>query len=307
MSRTSANLILLLAGAIWGMGFIAQQTAMDDIGPILFVALRFLIAGLAVLPIAYFELKKSGELKNFNRVRTHSKGFLIVGLMFFLGMVIQQIGLLETTVTNTAFLTALYVVFVPIFMIVIFRIPQPFIIWPTAILALAGIYLLSGGDLNVLTSGDRLIILCAVFWAGHVIFTGKYSAASGLPVTLATMQFFITAILAFVCYLLAVTIGYSQIPSLGQLIGATPELLYAGIIAGGLGFTLQAIGQRYTSESTAAILISTESLFAAVLGAAFLGERLALTGYIGCAVIFSAILIVQLVPAKSAKDLKQTP
>ena len=300
MPRSVANLLLLAAGAIWGMGFVAQQTAMDDIGPMLFIALRFLLAGFAVLPFAIGELNRNDGPSYLQAVSANKYGFFVVGLAFFLGMSFQQVGLLGTSVTNAGFLTALYVIMVPFIMVSILRVRQPFIIWPAAALSVIGIYLLSGGDLASLNSSDLLIILCAVFWAAHVVLTGRVGQATGLPVTMATTQFFVTSALAFVAYLIFVPAGWGEaIPTTDQLLGALPEVVYAGTIAGGLGFTLQAVGQRYTSESAAAVLISTESLFAALFGALFLGERLQTLGYFGCGMIFTAILLVELMPRKT--------
>jgi len=300
MSRTVANILLLCAGAIWGMGFVAQQTAMDDIGPMLFIALRFLLAGIAVSPFAYAEMKRKKITSMSGEIMRFKGSFFLVGFAFFLGMAFQQVGLIGTSVTNAGFLTALYVIMVPIIMVSVLRVAQPFIIWPASILALVGIYLLSGGDLASLNSGDILIIICALFWAAHVILTGRVGQKTNLPVTMATLQFFITSFLALLGFGLANVLGLGEnLPSSQQLIGALPEILFAGLIAGGLGFTLQAVGQRYTSESAAAVLISTESLFAALFGAMFLGERLQNLGYIGCGLIFVAILMVELMPRKA--------
>lgn len=300
MSRTTANLLLLCAGAIWGMGFVAQQTAMDDIGPMLFIALRFLLAGLAVTPFAIAEMKRKNVASMSAEILRYKGSFFMVGLAFFLGMAFQQVGLIGTSVTNAGFLTALYVIIVPIVMVTILRVSQPFIIWPASMIALVGIYLLSGGNLAALNSGDILIIICALFWAGHVILTGRVGQKTDLPVTMATLQFFITAALAFAGFGVATLFGLGEtLPTLAQLKSATPEILYAGLFAGGLGFTLQAVGQRYTSESAAAVLISTESLFAAMFGAFFLSERLATLGYVGCGLIFVAILMVELMPRKA--------
>ena len=300
MSRTTANLLLLCAGAIWGMGFVAQQTAMDDIGPMLFIALRFLLAGFAVAPFAYAEMKRKNITSMPGEIMSFKGSFFLVGLAFFLGMAFQQVGLIGTSVTNAGFLTALYVIMVPIIMVSVLRVAQPFIIWPASILALIGIYLLSGGDLASLNSGDILIIICALFWAAHVILTGRVGQKTDLPVTMATLQFFVTSFLALLGFGIASILGLGEsLPSANQLIGALPEILFAGLIAGGLGFTLQAVGQRYTSESAAAVLISTESLFAALFGAMFLGERLQNLGYIGCGLIFVAILMVELMPRKA--------
>jgi len=302
MSRTVANLLLLTAGAIWGMGFVAQQTAMDDIGPLLFIACRFIVAGFAVLPFAVAELKKTDHQSYLSAVQTFRLSFFWVGLAFFLGMAFQQVGLVDTSVTNAGFLTALYVIMVPFLMVSLLRIPQPTIIWPASLLALGGIYLLSGGDISSLNTGDILIIISAFFWAAHVILTGRVGQKTKIPVTMACTQFFITSTLAFTFFAGSMITGLGEtLPSSAQFIGALPEILYAGIIAGGLGFTLQAIGQRYTSESAAAVLISTESLFAAMFGAIFLGERLIWIGYIGCGLIFIAILIVELMPSRTDK------
>lgn len=301
MSRTSANLLLLLAGAIWGMGFVAQQTAMDDIGPMLFIALRFAVGAICVTPFAIAEMKRSRLEDVGGTIARHTVPFFFVGLAFFLGMAFQQVGLIDTSVTNAGFLTALYVVMVPIIMVTVLGVSQPVIIWPATLMSLAGIYFLSGGDLTVLNKGDLLIILCALFWAIHVILTGRVGASSGLPVTMATTQFYITSVLAFISYGAGLIADLSELPTTTQLMNAAPEVLYAGVIAGGLGFTLQAIGQRYTSESAAAILISTESLFAALLGALILGERLEYIGYFGCGLIFAAIIIVELTPTRNSK------
>lgn len=302
MSRTVANLLLLTAGAIWGMGFVAQQTAMDDIGPLLFIACRFIVAGFAVLPFAMAEIKKTDHTSYMSAVKTFKLDFFWVGLAFFFGMAFQQVGLLDTSVTNAGFLTALYVIMVPFLMVTVLRVPQPTIIWPASLLALGGIYLLSGGDISSLNKGDILIIICALFWAAHVILTGRIGQKTKIPVTMACTQFFVTSALAFAFFGGSMVTGLGEaLPSATQFYGALPEILYAGIIAGGLGFTLQAVGQRYTSESAAAVLISTESLFAAMFGAFFLGERLIWIGYIGCGLIFIAILMVELMPSKADK------
>lgn len=302
MSRSLANLLLLCAGAIWGMGFVAQQTAMDDMGPLLFIALRFLLAGLVVAPFALAEMKHRKIISVTTTLFEHKKSFCMVGLFFFLGMVFQQIGLLTTSVTNAGFLTALYVILVPLIMVSLLRNPQPLVIWPASLLALIGIFLLSGGNPAHFGKGDVLVIISAFFWAGHVISTGRVGQKTNLPVTMATLQFFITSLLALGCFAITNFIGVGEtLPDLEQFIKAAPEIIYAGIFAGGLGFTLQAIGQRYTSESAAAVLISTESLFAAMFGAMFLAERLVPIGYIGCGLIFAAILIIQLMPRRREK------
>jgi drug/metabolite transporter (DMT)-like permease len=286
MTRTQANLVLLLAGAMWGMGFVAQSTAMQAIGPLLFIGLRFVVATVAIMPFAMREGRRAARPVR----RAEWLAFAMIGLLLFAGMTAQQIGLLTTSVTNSGFLTGLYVVIVPFIAVVLFRQwPHP-LVWPAALAALAGIWLLSGGSIGAFTIGDWLTILCALIWALQVIYTGRYAVASGRPVTLAVTQFAVCGVLALFFAFFLEPIGWAAIRA------AMPEILYAGVIAGGAAFTLQAVGQRYTTAPQAAIFLSTEAVFAALFGAIFLGERLPLEALAGCGLIFAAILLVEAGP-----------
>jgi drug/metabolite transporter (DMT)-like permease len=287
MTRTQANLVLLLAGAMWGMGFVAQSTAMQAIGPLLFIGLRFAVATVAMAPFAFRE-----GVGAERRVDSHEwLAFAMIGLLLFAGMAAQQIGLLTTTVTNSGFLTGLYVVMVPFIGVLLFRQwPHP-LVWPAALSALLGIWLLAGGSIGAFTIGDWLTILCALIWALQVIYTGRYAVVSGRPVTLAVTQFAVCGAVALLLALFLEPVVWTAIRA------AMPEILYAGVIAGGAAFTLQAVGQRYTTAPQAAIFLSTEAVFAALFGAIFLDERLPLEGLAGCALILAAILLVELGPA----------
>jgi drug/metabolite transporter (DMT)-like permease len=221
--------------------------------------------------------------------------FAMIGVLLFAGMAAQQVGLLTTSVTNSGFLTGLYVVMVPFISVVLFRHwPHP-LVWPAALSALAGIWLLSGGSIGAFKVGDWLTILCALIWALQVIYIGKYAARSGRPVTLAVTQFAVCGAAAMVFALFIEPIHWNAIRA------ALPEILYAGVIAGGAAFTLQAVGQRYTTAPQAAIFLSTEAVFAALFGALFLGERLPLEALAGCALIFVAMLLVELGPVLLAR------
>ncbi|MCR4268249.1 DMT family transporter [Nitratireductor sp. ZSWI3] len=286
MSRIQANLLLLLAGAMWGMGFVAQSTAMEAIGPFLFIGLRFAIAFITMLPFALWESRGAAPLSPRD-----NRNFMAIGLLLFAGMAAQQIGLLTTTVTNSGFLTGLYVVMVPFLSVLLFRKWPHRVVWPGALSALAGIWLLSGAGSVSFRPGDWLTILCALFWALQVIMIARSAAHTGRPVTLAVTQFGVTAAIALAIAFLSEPV---DIPAIRL---ALPEILYAGIFSGGIAFTLQVIGQRYTTAPQAAIFLSTEAVFAALFGAIFLGERLPPTGLAGCVLIFAAILLVELVPA----------
>ncbi|SDO08116.1 DMT family transporter [Phyllobacterium sp. OV277] len=287
MTQGRANLLLLFAGAIWGLGFVAQASAVGNVGAFLFIGLRFGLASLTVAPLAIHEARQAKQplaLKDYG-------GFIFIGLFLSVGSVLQQIGLATTTVTNSGFLTGLYVVMVPIFGVMLFwNWPSP-IVWPCALTALGGIYLLSGGQLGNLTTGDWLTILCAAFWALQIIFINRLAHENGRPFMLSLVQF-------LTCAVFGITIGLFTEPfNLPSIMLSWPAILFGGVFSCGIAFTLQAVGQRYTSAPQAAIMLSSEALFAALFGAILLGERLTFHGVIGCALIFIAMITVELVPA----------
>lgn len=297
MTRIQANLVLLLAGAMWGMGFVAQSTAMTAIGPFLFIGLRFVVATLAMLP---FALRESAHADA--RLRPGDwRAFAVIGLLLFAGMATQQIGLLTTSVTHSGFLTGLYVVMVPFFAVLIFRQWPHVVVWPAAVSALAGIWMLSGGGMPSLRIGDWLTILCAAFWALQLIYIGRHVGNTGRPVTLAVTQFGICGLVGLAAAPLLEPVDTSAV------MAALPEILYAGIFSGGIAFTLQVVGQRYTTAPQAAIFLSSEAVFAALFGAVFLGERIPLTGLAGCGFILAAILVVEIVPALDREGRRAAP
>lgn len=285
MTRVQANLVLLLTGAIWGLGFIAQSTAMATIGPFMFIAMRSVIAAITIAPLAYNEQRHATRpllIKDY-------LFFAIIGLVLFVGLSAQQIGLITTSVTNAGFLTGIYLILVPILGVVLLKNwPHP-VIWPSSLLALAGIYLLSGGALTQLKSGDMLIIFGAIFWALQVILIGQANK-TGRPVMLTIIQFIACAIVAFIFATFNRELDFSLVTS------AWKELLFTGVFSSGVTFTLQAIGQRYTTAPQAAIFMSSEALFAAFFGAILLGERLPSSGMLGCLLIFIAMLAVEILP-----------
>lgn len=286
MSRMQANLVLLLAAAIWGAGFVAQSTAMDSLGPFWFIGMRFAIATLCVLPFALRESRTATRPLE----RRHVVQFLLIGLALFLGAATQQVGLQFTTVTNSSFLTGLYVVFVPAIAVIFLRKPPHWIIWPAAVVSLTGIYLLSGGALDQLTVGDGLTILCALFWAVQLTLVGLFVGESGRPLTLSTIQF-------AVCAAGGITVGlFTETLTVEAIRGATTELLFTGILSSGFAFVLQVIGQRYTTASQAAIMLSAEALFGGLFGALLLNEMLTTAGYVGCGMIFVAMIMVEIIP-----------
>jgi drug/metabolite transporter (DMT)-like permease len=285
MSRLTANLLLLVAAIVWGAAFVAQSTAMDNIGPLAFTGIRFLLGAMAVAPFAYWEWKRS---TNPIPAKGHYQG-IFVGVIFFIATIVQQYGFLTTTVTNAGFLTALYVILTPLLSLILFRqAPNP-IIWIIVAVSLTGTYLLAGG-LSGLVEGDMLMIASALFWALQILLLGRLVSTYGNPLSVAFLQFLTSGIIGLALGLMLEPL------SMQNIMGAWKELLYAGFMSVGVAFTLQAVAQRYTAPSDAAILLSTESLFAALFGALILGETLTGNQWLGCAMIFSSILLVELLP-----------
>ena len=286
MTRIQANLLLLLAAAIWGGGFVAQSTAMDHLEANWFNALRFGIAAIVLAPFALVEARRSPTPLSSRDI----KNFVIIGVLLFAAQTAQQFGLKTTTVTNASFLTGLYVVIVPVMAVLFLKQRPHWIIWPAALTALIGIFLLSGGSISALSVGDGLTIVCAGFFAVQILLTGRIIQGLSRPLALAGIQFAVTALL---CTLAAALL---EPITLANIENSLTQILYGGLLSSGLAFSLQIIGQRYTSSSQAAIFMSSEALFGALLGAVILHESLPASGYFGCALMFLAMLAVELVP-----------
>lgn len=289
MSRNRANGLLLLAALIWGTTFVAQQLGMANVGPLMFTGVRFLLGALVILPLALREYTRLVD----RGVRLEATDFLAacsLGLLLCFGVVLQQIGIAGTSVSNAGFLTALYVPLVPLFGWVVYRqIPHPSL-WPAAIGCVIGTYLLSGGTFTSLNDGDLWVIASTLFWAAHVLWVGRIAARKGTPIIVAFTQF-------VVCGALATLAGLAQESTTSTgLWAALPAILYGGLLSVGIGFTLQVVAQRHTRPAEAAILLSSEVLFAALAGALYLGERLAPIQLAGGLLIFACIVGVQVLP-----------
>ena len=291
MTRIQANLVLLLTAAIWGAAFVSQNLAMQSMGPLWFVGIRFLIGFLVVLPFALREDRKSERSLTPRNVLT----FALCGVALLAGAITQQIGMLTTTVTNASFLTGLYVIIVPVLSVLVLRKMPHWIIWPAAVMALTGIFYLSGGALSRLVVGDFWIILCAVCFGTQVLLVGIFMSGSDRPLGLSAIQFLVTGLGARVVAALVEPITWDG------LMEAGPHILYSGVVSSGIAYTLQVVGQRWTTAPQAAIFLASEALFGAFFGALFLGERIQPIGYLGCALIFIAMLLVELVPELTKK------
>lgn len=291
MTRITADLLLLFAAAVWGLAFYFQKAAMTDIGPFLFIAARASVAALALAPLALLEVRHRAS--ETGRPPIDRPGLIKLGLtgglFFFLGAAFQQTGLITATVTNAGFLTGLYVVITPFIIWLTARRAPRSVVWTAVAMAFAGTWALGGATVGGFSHGDMLIAICAIFWAIHIVVTSR-SPRFGAPMAFTFVQFSTVAAIAAV-----VAILFEPI-SADALARASGAILYVGLLSSALTFTLMAIAMKHTPASEAAVLVSMETLFAALAGALLLGERLSPIGWFGAGLLFSATLLVQLAP-----------
>jgi len=290
MTRLQADLLLIVAAAIWGLAFVFQKAASDHVGPMTFIAARGAMAALALAPLAWLEWRRAekADAPGLGRIA------LGAGALFFLAGWLQQFGIATTTVTNSSFLTSLYVIFTPLLLWGLTgRAPSALVAVAVA-LAMAGTWGLGGGGLSGFGTGDALVATSAILWAAHMIATGR-SARFGLPLTFTCLQFIVVAVMAGASAMVFET------PTVSGLVGAWASILFVGLLSSALTFTLLAVAMKHTPASEAAILVSTETVFAAVAGAVLLGERLPLIGWVGCALMMAATILVQLAPTLDRK------
>jgi len=285
--RFKADLALFSVSLIWGIAFVVQRIAAAEIGPFLFNGFRFLLGAVVLVPVAKWGKLNNSDLR-INR-EIHKKDLFrifLVGMFLFCGSALQQVGLKYTTAGNAGFITGLYVVWIPFILAIAWRKQLQPLIWIAAFLSALGLYLLSTGGKMSWNTGDILVLVSSVFWALHVIFIGIFVQDVGV-IRLAIGQY-------LVCGMVSIVIGLNyELNTLPALIQDWWVVVFTGIISVGLGYTLQAIGQRVAPPADAAILLSMEAVFAALFGWWILGEKLAPLQLVGCGIIFIGILLAQ--------------
>lgn len=277
---TRADLLVLLAALIWGLAYLAQKTAMDDLGPVAFVASRATVAAIVLLP---FALREGGP---------RPWGYMgLGGLAFFAAALIQQHGIVTASVSNTAFLTALYVIVAPILGFLFWRRRADWRIWTGAGLALAGAFALSGGTLERFAPGDWLVALSAIGWAAYMLVT-EAAGRAARPLGYTAGVFAVVALLAW-----PLAAAKSEIVP-EALFAALPEILFVGVFSSALTFGLMSVAMRHIPAPRAAILLASEAVFAAVAAALLLDERLGAWGWAGACLILAAVILVQQTPRR---------
>ena len=295
MTRFVANCLMCITAIVWGATFIAQKTGMETIGPMGFTFGRYLIGAVVIVPFALYESRKINLIAALRKDKQLGFETFGLGAVMFGGIGLQQTALLYTNVANAAFLTALYVPLVPLIAAVFLRRHVPLNIWPAVLLSMAGSYLLSGTSSLDAQFGDLLIIGGAFFWAGHILLIQHVLEKIAAPLQLSVYQSLVTALLA------GIVMVPLEAPHHSDFLPVLPQLAFAGVMAVGIGYTLQLVAQRHTPAAAAAVILSLESVFAAVFGWWLLGEQLVSLALIGCALIFIAVIIAETLSESAIK------
>ena len=290
MSKTVSLFSALLCTFIWGTTFIAQDTGMDNIGPFTFNAVRFFVGFLAIAPLVFlFEFKK---FKSEFRLdfKTFAVLSFLIGLSLFLGSALQQVALLYTDVANAAFFTIFYVPMVPIIIFLFKKKSIHWSVWPSVVLCLIGGYLLTNFYDATVRLGDTLVVLGALFWSTHIIFTGIIVTKYNLPLTLGAIQTLLVALFSFV-----IGFFYEEFV-IEKILNEIDSILYAGILSGGFAFVLQIYAQKNITPAPAAIIFSLEGVFATIAAWFLLNQILGINNLLGCFFILCGVLLSQLLP-----------
>ena len=299
MSKKSlrGSLLLLLGAVIWGAAFVAQRVGMDHMGPFTFNGIRMLLAWLVMIPVTALMEHKNKNTPGYTAPDPKDQRLsgVICGALLFIATSLQQMGLVSTTAGKAGFITALYVVLVPVAAWFLFRKNPGKVIWLGVLIAVGALWLLcmpaDGGF--VLQSGDLLVLGCAVCFTFQILCVDHYAArVSG--VKLARDEFLVTGGLSMLIAVATEPISWEGVRE------ALIPIFYAGIMSGAVGYTLQVLGQRDTDPTVASLLMCMEAVFAVLTGVLLIGEKMTVRETVGCVLMFCAVILAQLSPVISS-------
>lgn len=284
------SILLLLTAVIWGTAFVAQSVGTDYIGPFTFNAVRFIIGGTVLLPLIFYFQKKEPDKRTAEEKRKGRKtlltGGIFCGLALCSASLFQQAGIKYTSVGKAGFITALYIIIVPVIGL-FFHHKVEGKIWAAAIMAVVGLYLLCINESFTVNKGDALIFICAILFSVHILVIDHYSPKVD-GVKLSCIQFYVSGLLSGIGALLTET------PDMNAVLDAAAPILYAGVMSCGVAYTLQIVGQKNVNPTVASLILSLESVISVLAGWIFLGEALAAREITGCLIVFAAVILVQL-------------
>ena len=296
--QTKGCLTLLLTAMIWGAAFVAQSEGMQYVGPFTMQATRFFLAGLVLLPVVFF-CDRRGITQNRPVTAAQQKRHLLCGILcglfLFGGSSLQQLGILYTTVGKSGFITALYIILVPIIGLFLKK-RVGLNVWCGVVLSLVGLYFLCMRGATGLNPGDLLTFGCAIFFSFHITYIDSVCGSLD-GIRLSCIQFFTCSAISAVCMFAFET------PSWQSIFSCWLPIVYAGVLSGGAGYTLQIIGQKNTPPVLASIIMSLESVFAAIFGWLLIQQALSGWELLGCALMFAATILTQL-PQRQEKHVK---
>ncbi len=286
------SLSIILATIIWGSTFVAQSVGVEKIGPITFLAIRGYLAVLALLPVVY--VRHRGHFFSVLKDPKLWKAGVLCGAALFVATALQQVGLIYTSAAKGGFITAMYIILVPVFGLFLKKKPPKTTVFSVAIAAI-GLYFISGIGVSSINIGDVLMLLCAVGFSVQILLL-DHLATDLDSIALNLVQ-------SLVCALISTVFMFTEAPSVADMVSCWLPLMYAGVLSMGVAYTLQIVGQKCLEPTTASLLMSFESVFAALSGWLILNETLTATEFLGCGLVFAAIMLSQ-ISAKTKPPVK---
>ena len=301
-----ANIMLTITALIWGVSFVFQRKGMEYIEPLTFAASRLVLAALAVTLVALIMDLKDGKkpgavIEKAPDTESYKKNTILGGVLAGLCLTgagaFQQMGVVYTTAGKAGFITALYMMLVPVINFIFFRKKNTWLVWLGVVVGVVGLYLLCMTDKSFsVTKGDALVLICSVFFALHILVCDHF-APLGNAVKISAIQFITACLCTWVLAIL------TEAPTWAKIVSAAVPIAYCGLMSGGVAYTLQILAQRNTDPTVAALILSLESVFAVIGGAIILHERMSPRELIGCVIMFVAIILVQ-IPLPEKKEKK---
>ena len=280
------NILLLITTAIWGTAFAFQRMGMDSIEPATFSAVRMLLAAVAVTPLVF--LGKGKEISDKRAYRKNTiVGGILCGLCLGTATIFQQVGIVQTSAGKAGFITAMYMLLVPVINLILFRKKSPVVVWIAVLIGILGMYLLCINEEFSLSRGDALVSVCALIFSFHIICTDHF-VQNANPIGMSVIQLYVTALLS------AAVAAFTENPSWNDVRAAIIPILYCGLGSGAIGYTLQIVAQKFTEPAVASLLMSLEAVFAVLGGTLILGEKMTTREAIGCLVMFIAVILAQI-------------
>lgn len=296
--KVLGNILLILTAFIWGTAFVGQRQGMEHMGPITFNACRMALAALTIGTVSFVLRKRDAQKQqdmSDQSGREYRKNTVIGGICcgFFLTIaaLFQQMGMVYTTAGKGGFITAMYILLVPVINWILFKRKSRPLVWIAVLMGIAGIYLLCVTEGLTLEKGDALVMVCPFFFAGHILCC-DYFVQRANPVELSAIQFFTVTVLSTIMAFIV------ENPTWQQVTAAVVPIVWLGVLSGGIGYTFQIIAQQYTDPTVASLLMSLEAVFAVLAGTVLLGERMSARELFGAAIMFAAIILAQIPAGK---------